>query len=1275
MGSHPSYSEIGFRDHDSHGVEACVNNLFLSLYIYNSFVFYINLFCVIIFFESCSHAVAVLLLDAKNSSFAIEKNKKTVDYCKSSHTFSEGPVKKDLCTQGKHTYPYTKKKPHPVERSDAQARYADLRVAVATLPKSKERITMSYKAGAISEIAFSSCLAGGYPRMYCGIHTSLSQKEAGFGNNLMRRKKLEVFNATRAVFTASNLGNYYKMFKSIIPALEAPGSETYVVFNAGNGNLVRALHAAQYHILCAVEQTGAYYALCEKKLREVGIDAYKVSCKSFPHNQAFVTAKVLEKKLVYILFIWNIQHISYIFNCNKYGDIIIICTECMMLLIPEGEGHKRLYGYDYTFINGVGRQETVKLYMYRLPKASMSPWPRNVPESPVPKGLRLDEIMHSVYTRSTPVLNKRAGLYEMATDPKYVNPLHGVIKHMKFLGTGRRPTFLPEYVTVTDYKWLDTLAEHSPSLLYETQRWKFSQPTLRGLYDNLQKYDHRVLQEAEFDLGILEKVMARMQQDFKIEESELRVVRAATQANISKMKRGITVEGFDMRKNPGFPYCMTYKTKGDAEIAAVLEAKECYRRKTPVDHDWVCFGKPKEHMATGKKKCRLVICPAMSQEQATRAFLKAFTDYMNSKAETTPYGPGICWYHGGGERFASYFQKRPEDVIHGENVDFSDWDGRLPSVFLKRLFRWIADLLKLDTVQREFYLTMMYSTINPTVRMPDGNRYKLPQGMPSGVLVTALGNTLCHYIARSYAKYKRIEAISASRVKKILGRSLEREKLFDMEIGKYYGDDGTYIYRNRFIAALFGAASLAPEFDNVGMLLNYPKCSKARKFKELEYLSRFPVELCNGQVATVRKSWRSSVRMMNNKRSYESEDVQEAYNLGKAIAHYIDNFHNMEIRHLIEQYVEKLKVRFALYDISGKSARVQHIEATLGALPRTFPTHEEMQIIYGTNTITLQTLFYSMNRLWENGVNFDKVLPSNEKLYKKSCEIATLPLISEDATLAIRHRTCPFTRYLPYRGNAGMKVSEVVRMLNIPRELLLTDCVARPSVTDEGDACVAECSVIDVGSHPGSAINALRLAFPLALITGISKKHIADSNKDFCYKVSDRTRLQLLESSYESYLAYAAQLFVNIDLSEGDATTASQHLSLIKVALKTLCVSRPTYAAVKFRGIESQGVYKAIRYLYRHAEEFHFFKPKASYPWNDEMVVAVKMLRTGFKVVPVDFMNRYVGVVHKLYVLNKVSREILNYNSMKGRRLRNPLQEDASYQLGLFRKILQITKV
>eukprot|EP00919_Chromeraceae_sp_WS-2016_P064161 GHVR01151786.1.p1 GENE.GHVR01151786.1~~GHVR01151786.1.p1 ORF type:complete len:210 (-),score=17.40 GHVR01151786.1:2070-2699(-) len=199
-----------------------------------------------------------------------------------------------------------------------------------------------------------------------------------------------------------------------------------------------------------------------------------------------------------------------------------------------------------------------------------------------------------------------------------------------------------------------------------------------------------------------------------------------------------------------------------------------------------------------------------------------------------------------------------------------------------------------------------------------------------------------------------------------------------------------------------------------------------------------------------------------------------------------------------------------------------------------------------------------------------------------------------------------------------MKVSEVVRMLNIPRELLLTDCATRPSVTEEGDACVAECGVIDVGSHPGSAINALRIAFPLVLITGISKKHIADGNKDFCYKVSDRTRLQLIESPYELYLGYSSQLFVNIDLSEGDATTASQHLSLIKVAIKTLCVSCPMYAAVKFRGIESQSVYKAIRYLYRHAEHFQFFKPKASYPWNDEMIVAVKMLQKGFKVVPVE---------------------------------------------------------
>eukprot|EP00919_Chromeraceae_sp_WS-2016_P048633 GHVR01115167.1.p1 GENE.GHVR01115167.1~~GHVR01115167.1.p1 ORF type:complete len:356 (+),score=23.11 GHVR01115167.1:718-1785(+) len=355
----------------------------------------------------------------------------------------------------------------------------------------------------------------------------------------------------------------------------------------------------------------------------------------------------------------------------------------------------------------------------------------------------------------------------------------------------------------------------------------------------------------------------------------------------------------------------------------------------------------------------------------------------------------------------------------------------------------------------------MFSTVSPTVRMPDGNRYKIPQGMPSGVLVTALGNTLCHYVARSYAKYKKIASLSHKKIRKILGRMTDRE-----------------------------------------LMLNPDKCSFARKFKDLEYLSRFPVRLASGDIGTMRKCWRTSVRMMNNKRSYEDTHVQEAYNLGKAIAH-IENFYNLEIRTLIEHYVAKLNVTVALYDQSGRSARVQHILNTLGALPRTFPTHREVMHIYGTGSLVPQTTFYLMNHLWECGVEFGKASKCKETLYNISCENAALPPISENAVLRVRHLTAPLGRYLPFRGNAGMKASEAVRKLGVP-ELLLHDWAKTPPVAEDGDSMVAEMGIVDVGSHPGSAINALRLAFPLALITGISQKHVNDSKRDFCYKVSDK---------------------------------------------------------------------------------------------------------------------------------------------------------------------------
>eukprot|EP00919_Chromeraceae_sp_WS-2016_P075705 GHVR01179033.1.p1 GENE.GHVR01179033.1~~GHVR01179033.1.p1 ORF type:complete len:338 (-),score=21.60 GHVR01179033.1:352-1365(-) len=320
------------------------------------------------------------------------------------------------------------------------------------------------------------------------------------------------------------------------------------------------------HILCVSEAHKALYTESEAKMREIGIDCYKLKCKHFPHTQAVVTTNLIQRKLVYVLFVYDTNDISNIFTCNKRGEVIVICTHKVMLRIPTPPGSPafhRIKEFEYTFMGEDKQQHLTKLYVIRIKRAEtppLAPFQHNKQQE-----VRLDYYLADIHNRSTPKLNRSAGFYEMSTYPNYINPLQGFIKHMTFIGTGRRPTFLPECVTVTDYKWIETLAEHAPDLLYETQKWKFSQPTLRGLYDNIQKYDHPVLDETQIDLNVLEEVMDTMRDTFLITEKEMKSVRSATQSNISKLKRGITVEGFDMRKNPGFPYCMMYKNKGEAE--------------------------------------------------------------------------------------------------------------------------------------------------------------------------------------------------------------------------------------------------------------------------------------------------------------------------------------------------------------------------------------------------------------------------------------------------------------------------------------------------------------------------------------------------------------------------------------------------------------------------------------------------------------------------------------------------------------------------------------
>merc|ERR1712224_833008 len=131
----------------------------------------------------------------------------------------------------------------------------------------------------------------------------------------------------------------------------------------------------------------------------------------------------------------------------------------------------------------------------------------------------------------------------------------------------------------------------------------------------------------------------------------------------------------------------------------------------------------------------------------------------------------------------------------------------------------------------------------------------------------------------------------------------------------------------------------------------------------------------------------------------------------------------------------------------------------------------------------------------------------------------------------------------------------------------------------------------------------------------------------------------------------APLLMVHCDLASPSDTTAAEHALLINALVKQCVIQRPAYFIIKYRGLAAPRVYKQLASLYRSTSDFHLFKPAASYPWNNEVFVAGKMLPGDqTRTLPDGFFKALDNMLWRQLEMALVAREVLKTNSKRHNR-------------------------
>lgn len=724
-------------------------------------------------------------------------------------------------------------------------------------------------------------------------------------------------------------------------------------------------------------------------------------------------------------------------------------------------------------------------------------------------------------------------------------------------------------------------------------------------------------------------------------------------------------DNFDnIKLNPksavGYPLDKKYNNKKDALVEAKELAKKNFVKGIwNVEHFWKVGGRGKLQRQETPGNARLVEYQGMQRSLILFKYFQPMVRSMMRGKDSSASAIGHKWVHGGADKFIS-------DVESKVNIeksvfatwDISTWDANVQAKCFRVLYEAHIKLIrkvckgKIEKIKIEHWCKTIRAgyedMITAKIVLPFGFMYQVMRGMKSGWVSTAPDNTLLHLP-----------------IIKIIQEEIFKNK---KNFIKGYGDDGWSAIQD-FVFNEEVREDIMAIYAKFGHKIKPGSFIVSDNIEKVDFLSKRLFKRGNNYVP-----WRPAddtfLRLVypDTFRVHKKHGFSEYETAERVMGHYLDNFFNKEVRKVLGAILQKLRVIHGVRTFNFSDERKKDMFNKLGlnisSLP-TVPVESQICELYG---VSLKVLEYKpsdemerMSKVFvETRATFNVNVQESSSLYGKKVETQCLALNDlrskeEDhkENYLNKLRVTPFMPSPNYRGNAGGKIGESLKNF-FTLGLLSVKGFKR---------------ILDVGSHPGSALVALKDWFPQSLIKAVSVFPKRDKKKrGFCYKAKGLDGIDYIESDILDYNDSKKYDIINVDIAMGidDDDTRPRNELVEDQAFLT----RDTYERFhsdlfvgKFLGF---GV-KHLAWLYdvyKNSGHFSLKKLCFSYPWNNEYHLLVDRSFISDKKVS---KKKFFWAINAFR--NSKARSQNKWIDIRdrtyGRKIENPYHLNEKFQIGL----------
>lgn len=419
------------------------------------------------------------------------------------------------------------------------------------------------------------------------------------------------------------------------------------------------------------------------------------------------------------------------------------------------------------------------------------------------------------------------------------------------------------------------------------------------------------------------------------------------------------LDASDHTTSPGFPSNLSVRTKGGAMTVLTERTLLSYMkgRCCCMTSFFCCFVRTQVQSRT-KDKNRVILATDSFDQFA---LMHVMLDFMNKFTAAAyeydwPFTVGDSVFYGGPNTQVVKLYGRDGLLRLGDSSDVSGWDGSLPGVLIK-----LASLIAYEYVDMEgmiqgattmmvkqVYDNLIDSIIHGYCIFPWGEILLTEKGMKSGTFVTALFNSLTHWLIRAAAFFQKFYDLTEGDLK-ILDANCgtrDRFELFKLVRMSISGDDNRSA--TPAVMRVFWPPSLYSHFyRSLGMIIKDSSTSDTDYIVQLwslPYNSRiYPVVM--GRHVVYRPAdvlWASVAYPERESKGAMSGPYHESRLLARCVATYLEGFMNIYFRRTIEIFVFKVIPPTTVIDWNverGFRKRLSRL-GLRGVLPRTFPSRQ-----------------------------------------------------------------------------------------------------------------------------------------------------------------------------------------------------------------------------------------------------------------------------------------------------------------------------------------------